>query len=571
MFNHSSKTALIEELKTIVGSRFLLATSEKVQPYAKGFRFGQGEAMAVAKPQTLVQIWQLLQACHKAGVIVIMQAANTGLTGGSTPDGNDYDRPIVIINTLLIDQIQILEDGQQVVALAGSTLFELEDKLDEYDRDPHSVLGSSSIGASIVGGVCNNSGGALIQRGPAYTELALYAKITSDNQLVLVNNLGIELGQEPEEILNNLESQNYKHADIQHPDKLASDDQYDKIIRDVDADTPSRFNNDERLLFEASGCAGKLAVFAVRLDTFEKAKKKRVFYLGINDTELMTRIRRDILSSFKNLPLSGDYFDRECYKVSKVYGKDTFVVIDKLGSKTIPKLFSLKRTVDRIASRFSFLPSKFSDRMMQALSYLLPNHLPKRMDDFHKKFDIHFIVETEEGDAANEAQAYFDNLFRDENNSVDGDFFVCTEVEAKKAVLQRFAVGGAIGRYHALHAHNNGPMMTIDVALRRNEKEWLTKFPPEIEEQVEVAFIYGHFFCHVMHQNYILKKGADAKAIKHKIIKYFKEKGAELPSEHNVGHEYEASETLKKFYRDCDPTNTFNPGIGKTSKLKNWV
>ena len=32
-------------------------------------------------------------------IIIIMQAANTGLTGGSTPFGDDYDRPILIINT----------------------------------------------------------------------------------------------------------------------------------------------------------------------------------------------------------------------------------------------------------------------------------------------------------------------------------------------------------------------------------------------------------------------------------------------------------------------------------------
>jgi len=32
--------------------------------------------------------------------IIIIQAANTGLTGGSTPDGNNYDRDVVIINTL---------------------------------------------------------------------------------------------------------------------------------------------------------------------------------------------------------------------------------------------------------------------------------------------------------------------------------------------------------------------------------------------------------------------------------------------------------------------------------------
>ena len=41
-----------------------------------------------------------------------MQAANTGLTGGSTPYGNDYDRPVVIINTLRINDIHIIKDGQ---------------------------------------------------------------------------------------------------------------------------------------------------------------------------------------------------------------------------------------------------------------------------------------------------------------------------------------------------------------------------------------------------------------------------------------------------------------------------
>ncbi|EEQ2456783.1 TPA: hypothetical protein JWI70_002615 [Escherichia coli] len=27
---------------------------------------------------------------------------------------------------------------------------------------------------------------------------------------------------------------------------------------------------------------------------------------------------------------------------------------------------------------------------------------------------------------------------------------------------------------------------------------------------------------------------------------------------------------LQKFYRENDPTNSMNPGIGKTSKRKNW-
>ena len=82
-----------------------------------------------------------------------MQAANTGLTGGSTPNGADYDRPIVIISTMRIDDIQLLDQGKQIVGFAGSTLFGLEDTLKPYGREPHSVIGSSCIGASIVGGV----------------------------------------------------------------------------------------------------------------------------------------------------------------------------------------------------------------------------------------------------------------------------------------------------------------------------------------------------------------------------------------------------------------------------------
>ena len=58
-----------------------------------------------------------------------MQAANTGLTGGSTPFGKDYDRSIVIINTLRINSIQVIENGKQIIALPGSSLYDLENKL----------------------------------------------------------------------------------------------------------------------------------------------------------------------------------------------------------------------------------------------------------------------------------------------------------------------------------------------------------------------------------------------------------------------------------------------------------
>lgn len=81
---------------------------------------------------------------------------------------------------------------------------------------------------------------------------------------------------------------------------------------------------------------------------------------------------------------------------------------------------------------------------------------------------------------------------------------------------------------------------------------------------------YGHFMCYVFHQDYIVKKGVDVHALKEQMLELLQQRGAQYPAEHNVGHLYKAPETLQKFYRENDPTNSMNPGIGKTSKRKNW-
>tara|TARA_B100000073_G_scaffold101257_2_gene80658 strand:- start:8479 stop:10170 length:1692 start_codon:yes stop_codon:yes gene_type:complete len=556
---------VIYDFESIIGKKYIITNKWHKQPFINGWRYGTGDALAVLKPGNLLELWRVLELCVSNDFIIIMQAANTGLTGGSTPYGNDYDRPVVIINTLRINDIQIINNAKQIIALSGSTLYNLEKKIKPFNRDPHSVIGSTSIGASIVGGVCNNSGGSLVKRGPAYTELALYAKLNKDGNLELINELGINLGENPETILSNLQNKNYEQEDIIYNEKLASDDKYSEIVRGINEDTPARYNSDTRLLYGASGSSGKLVVFAVRLDTYPKPIKNKVFYLGTNNPDVFWKIRRDILSKFKNLPTLGDYLHRDCYDAAKKYSKDNFIVIEKLGTNFLPTLFELKRNVDIIATKLKFLPDKFSDRLMQFLSLFFPNHLPKRMEQFRDRFEHHWIVEMSDG-GIDEAREYFDSFFKD----YDGDFFECNEKEGKKASLHRFVAASAIGRYHALKHKEVGEMMSLDVAFPRNEKEWFEKLPSEIDKQIEKKFYYGHLFCHVQHQNYILKKGVNAEKLKKEILKSYNKRGAEYPAEHNVGHEYQAKTSLINFYKSLDPTNTFNPGIGISSKLKNW-
>ena len=265
-----SDDALLAQLREAVGHRHVLTGDRATRRYRTGYRFGDGPVLAVARPGTLLALWRVLQAVVAADRIVLMQAANTGLTGGSTPDGDRYDRGIVLVSTTRLTGVQLLDEGRQVVCLPGATLDVLEKRLAPLGREPHSVIGSSCIGASVLGGVCNNSGGALVRRGPAYTELALYAQRGDDGVLRLVNHLGIALGDTPEEILTRLQSGDYASETIVHdPARAASDPRYAVDVRQVDAPTPARYNADPSRLHEVSGCAGRLAVFAVRLDSFE--------------------------------------------------------------------------------------------------------------------------------------------------------------------------------------------------------------------------------------------------------------------------------------------------------------
>src|SRR5205823_10001366 len=131
--------------------------------FRTGYRFGGGPALAVVRPGSLIEMWRCLQACVATDVAIILQAANTGLTGGSTPADGGYDRQVVVINTMRIRGIHLLDYGRQCVCLPGATLDALERKLQALAREPHSVIGLSCIGASVLGGVCIYSRGALVR------------------------------------------------------------------------------------------------------------------------------------------------------------------------------------------------------------------------------------------------------------------------------------------------------------------------------------------------------------------------------------------------------------------------
>jgi D-lactate dehydrogenase len=557
---------LLSDLKHIVGNGHVLTSPSSTSRFRKGFRFGDGPALAVVRPGSLVEHWRVLNACISAGKIVLMQAANTGLTGGSTPDGDQYDREIVIISTTRVDKIHLIDEGCQVVCLPGARLFELEKALHPLGRNPHSVIGSSCIGSSVFGGVCNNSGGALIQRGPAFTQMTLYAQVDGAGKVQLVNHLGIKLGDDPETILNNVEKGNFRPEIIEHdPNLFCSDHDYQTHVRDITAETPARFNADPKRLFESSGSAGKVMILAVRLDTFPKEKKIVDFYIGTNNPDELTELRRHILANFKSLPIEGEYLHRDAFDIAEKYGKDTFLAIQYLGTDRLPLMFSLKGRFDAFCGRFRFFPHDLSDRMMQFFSTLFPRHLPKRLYEYRNRFEHHLMLRMAD-DGIEEARAHLHTVFP----SAEGSYFECTPDEGAKAFLHRFAAAGAAIRYRAIHRREVQDIVALDIALPRNGISWREHLPENLTSKIQHSLYYGHFFCQVFHQDYIVKKGFGTMEVEHAMWKILDSRGAEYPAEHNVGHLYFAKPALRRHYECLDPTNSFNPGIGHTSKCLHW-
>ncbi len=532
-----------------------------------------GEALAVVFPGSLLEQWRVLKVCVEHGAAIVMQAAKTGLTEGSCPSGNDYGRPVVVVNVTRIKRIILLDGGKQAIAFPGSTLHELTEMLKPLGRVPHSVIGSTSIGATVVGGIANNAGGALCKRGSSYTQLAMYARVNEQGRLELVNHLGVEgLGDDPEAILRRLEEGGIEAGDVKAWDVPASDQAYAERIRDLHADVPNRYNTDPRRLFEVSGSAGKVAAFAVRVDTFAAPERRAVFYLGTNDPADFMRLRHDVLSEFKALPEMGEYMNRETFDTAERYGKDVFLTIKYLGTPRLPKAYKMKAYAEHVLHRVPLLPKYLPDRVLNYASRLFPQHLPKRLRAFRDRFEHLLLLDTTD-DAIEEARAYLAERWAvpgagpgDGKATSGRDYFECDAEEQAAGLRHRFAAAGAGLRYQTMHSATTEDELALDVARLSHDDTWTRPPPPEVAERLDRLLRYGHFFCYVFHEIYIFRKGTDLGRMKRLLLDQLDAANAKYPAEHNVGHLYEADDTLRRFYEQLDPTNTFNPGIGKTDK-----
>ena len=87
--------------------------------------------------------------------------------------------------------IQSINEGQQMVCLAGAGINDLAQEASALDRESHSVLGSMFLNPSVAAGIAFSSGGTQLRKGPVFTDRLLYAMVDAQGKVQVVDTLGL--------------------------------------------------------------------------------------------------------------------------------------------------------------------------------------------------------------------------------------------------------------------------------------------------------------------------------------------------------------------------------------------
>ena len=148
-----NRNALLEELRQIVGEKYLLIEKEDVIVYEQDGSFMQAMPEIVALPADVKQVSKVVRATRKAGVPIVPRGSGTGLAGGAVPAEGGVVLSLARLNRILeIDlknRLAIVEPGvinlDITKAVAKDGFF--------YAPDP-----SSQAACSVGGNIANNSG-----------------------------------------------------------------------------------------------------------------------------------------------------------------------------------------------------------------------------------------------------------------------------------------------------------------------------------------------------------------------------------------------------------------------------
>ena len=153
---------VLERLKAAVGPRGFTEDPAEIAPHVTAWRDGwQGEVPLVLRPATTAEVAAVVRICAEAGVPVVPQSGNTGLTGGGQPHMGGSEVVLSLARMTRIREVDPLNDSMTVEA--GVILQTVQEEAAKHDRlFPLSLAAEGTC--RIGGNLSTNAGGVQVLR-----------------------------------------------------------------------------------------------------------------------------------------------------------------------------------------------------------------------------------------------------------------------------------------------------------------------------------------------------------------------------------------------------------------------
>ncbi len=153
---------LLSRLEAIVGPRGLVTNAADMAPYLIDWRgLYQGRAAAVVRPATTAEVAAVVAACAAADTPVVPQGGNTGMCGGSVPDGSGLAVVVALGRMNRVVELDALNNTMTVEA--GCVLANIQEAAAAAGRLFPLSLGAEGS-CQIGGNLSTNAGGINVLR-----------------------------------------------------------------------------------------------------------------------------------------------------------------------------------------------------------------------------------------------------------------------------------------------------------------------------------------------------------------------------------------------------------------------
>lgn len=192
-------SALTDLQQILGGTDSVLTPADGIEQYQRGYRYGAGRALAVARPATTEDVRAVVRYCFAHDLQLVPQGANTGLVAAGTPDDSGQQLILSLERLRAIEDVNVGDRTARVQA--GTRLSSLNREL-----STHNLFFPIDLGAdpTLGGMICSNTGGSKllrygdVQRNLLGLEVVLAdaeATVLSDMKGLRKDNSGIDLKQ----------------------------------------------------------------------------------------------------------------------------------------------------------------------------------------------------------------------------------------------------------------------------------------------------------------------------------------------------------------------------------------